>query len=290
MKFKYLLFFFLPLFINAQSAFISGNDSICNNSSEDAEMNISFNGLPPFNFTFAINGISQAPIITDLNPFILYSSVEGVYSLVSFNDASGINGSVSGSGLVTVLASPTAIIYTESDTISIIYPFANFTSVSNGSISNWEWNFGDNTTNQYGPNVSHSFDDSIAIYQISLIVSDINGCLDTTSSNIWVDDEFWIYIPNSFTPDNDMVNDKFCIEYNGIRENTFLFQVFNSNADLIFNSSNPSQLKCSENGGWNGKSSDNKTEYFLDSYTYELYFQDFMGWKHKKFGNINIIR
>lgn len=290
MKFRYLVFFFLPLFINAQSAFISGNDSICNNSSEAAEMNISFNGLPPFNFTFEINGISQAPIITDLNPFILYSSVEGVYSLVSFNDASGINGSVSGSGLVTVLESPTAIIYTESDTVSIIYPFANFTSASDGNISNWEWNFGDNTTNQYGSNVSHNFDDSIAIYQISLIVSDINGCLDTTSSNIWIDDEFWIYIPNSFTPDNDMVNDKFCIEYNGIRENTFLFQVFNSNADLIFNSSNPSQLKCSENGGWNGKSSDNKTEYFLDSYTYELYFQDFMGWKHKKFGTINIIR
>ena len=60
---------------------------------------------------------------------------------------------------------------------------------------------------------------------------------------LWVRDEFWIYIPNSFTPDDDMVNDKFCIEYSGIRENTFLFKVFNSQGDLMFQLTNPRIFK-----------------------------------------------
>ena len=61
----------LPFILNAQTAFISGNDSICDNSVEKAEILVSFNGLAPFNFSYAINGIPQLPIITDLNPFVI---------------------------------------------------------------------------------------------------------------------------------------------------------------------------------------------------------------------------
>ena len=41
------------------------------------------------------------------------------------------------------------------------------------------------------------------------------GCSDTTTKQIWISDEYWMYIPNAFTPNNDNTNDVFCIQYNG---------------------------------------------------------------------------
>ena len=283
---KLLLCLFFPYIINAQTAFISGNDTICDNG-YPAVVKIDFNGIPPYTFIYDINGVTQVNDSTYTNPYILNTKIGGTYTLVSYNDATSF-GSVSGSGVVTILKSPKANIHLESDTLSIINSVANFVSQSTpvDSIISWIWDFGDNTTNKYIANPSHSYNDSPNVYQASLIVTHSNGCLDTAIHNIWVRNEFWIYIPNSFTPDGDLKNDKFCIEYSGIRENTFLFKVFNSQGVLMFQSTNPSEMKCSIGGGWNGKSSDSNRSLPLDTYVYELYFQDFEGWKHKDFGAI----
>ena len=45
-------------------AFISGNDSICDNDNLDAQVKVSFVGSSPFNFIYAINGINQPNIST----------------------------------------------------------------------------------------------------------------------------------------------------------------------------------------------------------------------------------
>ena len=282
-----LLCLIFPFFINAQNAFISGEDTICDNG-DAAIIEIAFNGTSPFTFVYAVDGVNQSSITTTINPYIINAFSPGTYTLISCSDANVI-GTPSGSGLVTILESPTAIIHLESDTLSIVNPVANFVSQSIGNIVSWSWNFGDNSTNELSSIVSHSYD-SLGVYQASLIVTDNNGCSDTAINTVWVRDVFWIYIPNSFTPDEDMVNDKFCIEYSGIRENTFLFQVFNSQSDLMFQSTNPSDLKCSIGGGWNGKYFEDNMDLSLDTYVYEIYFQDFEGWKHQEYGIINLVR
>lgn len=286
MKNAFLVLIF-PFFINAQTAFISGNDTICDNGAE-ATIKVDFTGAPPFTFLYSVNGIYANSITTQNTPYYISANQDGVYSLVQFNDAT-IFGSVSGSGLVTKLESPTAIIHLESDTLSIIYPTANFVSNSIGNIVSWDWDFGNNTSNEFSKNVSHSYD-SLGRYQASLIVIDNNGCSDTAINNIYIRNEFWIYIPNSFTPNNEEPNNKFCIEYNGIRENTFLFKVFNSQGELMFQSANPLELKCSIGDGWTGKGFNDNIQLPLDAYAYEIYFQDFEGWKHQEFGIINLIR
>jgi PKD repeat protein len=285
-----LIILVIPFFVNGQSAFISGNDSICNNSINQAEVKVSFSAaIEPYTFVYAINGINQPSIITNVNPHVINTYTAGNYTLTSFSDANVI-GSTSGSGLVTVLESPTALIHLASDTLSVAYPIANFISQSTGNIVSWDWNFGDNTTNNFSSDISHSYQDSSAIYQASLIVIDNNGCSDTATHNIWVRNEFWIYIPNSFTPDNEEPNNKFCIEYNGIRENTFLFKVFNSQGSLMFQSTNSSELRCRTGGGWNGEYLQDNMNLPLDVYVYEIYFQDFEGWKHQEYGTINLVR
>ena len=290
-----LLILLVPFFVHGQSAFISGNDTICENSQFEANISVAFSGVAPFTFVYAINGINEPAITTTINPHIINTKKSGSYTLTSYSDANGF-GPVSGTGLVTVLESPVSIIHLESDTLSLINTTANFFSQSTGNIISWNWSFGDNTANVFSENVTHVYDTTIAIYQASLIVTDINGCSDTAITNIFIRDKYWIYIPNSFTPDGDQFspNEKFCIEYHGIRESTFLLKVFNSQGDLIFQSINPSELKCSKSGGWNGQYFDEISARYTDlplgTYVYDIYFQDFEGWKHQEYGVINLIK
>ena len=66
-------------------AFISGNDTICDNINKSAEVKIYFSGAtPPFTFVYAINGVSQPSITTTINPYVIYTKEEGVYTLTSF--------------------------------------------------------------------------------------------------------------------------------------------------------------------------------------------------------------
>jgi gliding motility-associated-like protein len=284
--FPFILFF--PFLLNAQTAFISGNDTICDNASKSI-IKVDFTGESPFIFSYSINGINQSSITTLNTTYLILTSIPGIYTLQSFNDIISV-GTISGSAMVTVLESPTAIIHLDSDTLSVNYPIANFVSQSIGSIVSWDWNFGDNTSNINTENVSHMYSDSSAIYQSTLIIQDINGCFDTAIRNVWVNEEYWLYIPTSFTPNNDKINDKFCIEYHAIRENTFLFKVYNAQGDLLYQSTNPSELKCSNGNGWDGKYFDDNRYLPLDTYAYEIYFQDFEGWKHQEYGTINLVR
>ena len=285
---KIIVVLFLPLFVNAQTAFISGNDTICDNGG-NATIKVDFTGVAPFTFMYSVNGNNTNSITTTINPYIINTKEEGTYTLVSYSDANGF-GTVSSSGLVTVLESPTAVIHVASDTLPIIYTTVNFISQSIGNIISWQWDFGDNTSNISTEDAIHAYKDSAAIYQASLIVTDENGCLDTTIHNIWVRDEYWIYFPTAFTPDNDKINDKFCIEYNGIRENTFIFKVMDAQGDLMYQSISPSELRCSIDSGWDGKQYKTKEDLPSDTYVYEVYFQDFEGWKHKEYGTIILVR
>ena len=235
-----------------------------------------FTGNPPFSFLYSINGDNAPLIITQDNPYSFSTKQEGVYILEQFNDATGL-GSTSGSALVTILESPTAIITLPSDTLSTIYPWASFVSSSIGNIVSWDWDFGDNTANSTLQNPIHNYEDSTRLYQASLIVTDINGCSDTVSKFIFVlnneqDESYWMWLPNSFTPDYDNLNDKFCIEYNSIRESTFVFKVFNSQGELMYQSTDPSEMKCSTLKGWDGRHYLKNTELPSDTYIYDIYY------------------
>ena len=284
-----LIIILTPFLVNAQSAFISGDDSICSNSPILAEVMVSFSSsIEPYSFVYAIDGVGQDAITTTVNPHIIRTYNAGVYTLESFSDANVV-GSVSGSALVAILDSPEALIYLQSDTLSISYPNANFISKSIGSIVSWDWDFGDNTINEFAPDVFHTYSD-LGLYQASLIVMDLNGCMDTATNNVWVRDKYWFYIPNSFTPDNEEPNNRFCIEYNGVRENTFLIKVFNFQGDIMFQSTDLIGMKCSLGNGWDGKYLYSNIDLPCDIYAYEVYFQDFEGWKHREYGTISLVR
>ena len=295
MRHFFAFFLFVFTYLNAFSqttisAFISGNDTICENSKSNAEINFSFNGVAPHTFTYSVNGDIQ-PSITTMNPFYFISTkTEGVYDLVSYFDANE-QGNVSGQAIVTIKPAPTASFTVSPDTITNLNLTTQLYDQSSGYITSRIWDFGDNSPNQYDLNPTHTYSDSNSVYQISLIVEDENGCRDTSSKYLLYQEESWIYIPNAFTPDLDGINDRFCISYGGIRENTFVFNLYNKNSELIFSTNDISSLECSSTSvsGWNGKDL-NGNKVPMGIYIYELYYQDVNGWKYNKKNSLLIVR
>ena len=98
--------------------------------------------------------------------------------------------------------------------------------------------------------------------------------------------DYFFWVPNSFSPNNDGLNDQFCIFFNGIRETTFLFNIFNSSGSLVYATDNIKDISCSFQKGWDGRHYKSNELLSSDTYVYEIYFQDLEGWKHKKFGTI----
>ena len=293
---KIIAILFFPFFANAQTAFISGNDTICANALDSAEVSISFNGVSPFTFIYSKNGEVQAPDINTFNnPHIISVKEEGYYSLVSFSDLNGM-GSISGQAIVTVLNSPVADFITQPDSMTILYPTTQFIDMSAGEreIVSWQWYFGDNTTTDYSQNPYHTYPDTLEtdktsfLYETSLIVGDVFGCADTVKKIITITDEYWMYIPNSFTPDKDGINDKFCIAYNGVIEKTFYFNIYDRFSNLVYSTNNIHDLDC--DNGWDGTHQATGKDLPIGTYIYQIYYQDFEGWHHQESSELIIVR
>lgn len=298
LRYFILYVFLFPIFINAQTAFIIGHDTICDNGN-DAIVTIDFTGgVPPFTFTYLItddNGDVVATVTdtTQNTSYIISTSIAGRYTLQSFNDINSF-GTINGQARVTVLTSPKAIIDVSEDTLSRVLLSTTFTSINSvGNLSNRYWDFGDNTIliDDTDTTITHEYSDSLKqIFDVELIFEDVNNCVDTAFRRIWVHEKYLMWVPNSFTPDLDGKNDNFCISYDDIRENTFLLKVYNKQGDLMFESTRPNDLRCDLNGGWDGNHYISGDELASDTYLYEIYFQDSEGWKHQEYGNIILIR
>jgi gliding motility-associated-like protein len=277
----------ITLNLSSISAFISGNDTICENSQDGAKVNISFTGISPFTFNFAIDGVIQSPITTTINPYTINTKTGGSYTLASYNDANEF-GSLSGQAMVTVLIPPIAQFNAQPDSMTILFTTTQLVDKSLGNIVAWDWSFGDNTTNEFVQNPYHTYQDSIGIYQITLIISDNQGCVDTAQNLITITDDYWIYIPNSFTPDYDGINDRFCLAYNGVRGATFTFNVFDRFSNLVYSTNKIEDVSC-ENG-WDGTHYETNNDLPMGVYIYQIYYQDFDGWKHQEASELIIIR
>ena len=277
------------------NAFIEGNDTVCRG--EEAFFNISFNGTPPYTFTYAVNGDPQLPIITTSSSYTISATEEGSYTLVSFSDANE-PGSISGSALLTLLESPEAGFVPSPDSMTVIYTTTTMvdTSKPTGFIDSWWWNFGDGIGYDSIQNPTYTYSNQdIATYAVSLTVTHENGCQNTKVQNVIVTDEYWMYIPNSFTPDDDLINDKFCIDYRGVLEETFMFNIYSRFGELVYSTTNIRDLKCDYLdghliNGWDGTDQNTGSKLPGSVYIYEIYYQDHREQKHQDVGHLLIVR
>ncbi len=151
-----------------------------------------------------------------------------------------------------------------------------FQNSSQNAVS-YEWTFGDgqNSTLVH-PNNTY---DEPGTYYVTLIATDEKGCKDTIQKPISIEEEWYIYIPNTFTPDGDRFNNYFQVSIVGIEVLTV--QLFNRWGQLIFEDDNP---RFKWDGTYKGKYVNDGT------YTYKINYTTNSGRTNAIVGHVNVLK
>lgn len=109
----------------------------------------------------------------------------------------------------------------------------------------WEWIF-DTEGSSTEQNPSFFFPRDVAdIYDVTLMVSNADGCADTITKSVKIAEEYMIYVPNTITPDGDTYNEVFKPYFRGIDIYNYSLRIYNRWGELLFESYDPSK-------GWDG--------------------------------------
>ncbi len=159
---------------------------------------------------------------------------------------------------------------------ALILQEITFTDASTGNgLQQWIWNFGDGEGSNI-QNTTHGYEIGGTFY-VELEVTDVNGCIDTTSKSLSV--ILLPVLPSAFSPNDDGENDVFIIR--GGPFETVDFKVYNNWGELIFKT---------DNGlvGWDGTYKGEKCP--LDVYTWTFTVSIGNGQVISKSGDVTLIR
>jgi len=118
------------------------------------------------------------------------------------------------------------------------------------------------------------------LYIITQVIRNSFGCVDSTNKTIQVNTGYRIYVPNSFSPNNDGTNDYFTVYGEDVRK--FKLTIFNRWGEQLYQS-------YDKENGWDGtvRTTDRKVPQGV--YLYVIEATDDLGFTHKLEGLVNVI-
>jgi len=147
------------------------------------------------------------------------------------------------------------------------------------SINQWNWYFISNdgyTSQQQNP--SYIFHQPGG-YAITLIIANQWGCKDTITKPIQIFEDFNLYIPNAFTPNNDGLNDVFQPKGHGLVK--FTMRIFDRWGEQLFYAKD---LTNGWDGSFKGKICPS------DDYIYKITAFDLQGKSKLYTGHVTLLR
>lgn len=219
------------------------------------------------------------------DPSHLYASV-GAYSVsLTVIDIYGCEDGYTEEISVPTFPSPTAFFsLLPADPLS--FDFIQFTDESIDAIS-WFWNLGDGTVSEE-QNPNHSYEEA-GDYMVQLVVHN-EFCEDSISTVLRIGDELIIYVPNSFTPNNDGVNDFFRPVISGADVEEYEMLIYNRWGELVFTST---EIDRGWNGSYSGNTSSEALKYYVTDaiYTWRITVKENLSSeKQRFFGTLNVLR
>ncbi len=141
----------------------------------------------------------------------------------------------------------------------------DFTSSVSPNVNQWEWVFipGNEEAVSVEPNPIFTFPmGNGGIYPVTLSVIDTNGCQSAVTREVEIFDFFNVFIPNSFTPNNDGFNDLWAVYGTDIDPDRFQMWIYNRWGQEVYFNTDPEK-------GWFGQS-----DYLADDPTQLYYAED----------------
>ncbi|MFM8963091.1 MAG: gliding motility-associated C-terminal domain-containing protein, partial [Sphingomonadales bacterium] len=149
---------------------------------------------------------------------------------------------------VTVYPQPSASFTASPLILTNDNPTVSFTSLAQNAATT-TWDFGDGTileSNQNQFDYTYPFVED-QTYTVTLNIESPEGCTDQHQVQIQIKGGIIYYVPNTFTPDGDALNNLFTPVFtSGFDPQSFHMTIFNRWGEPIFESFDPK-------GGWDGK-------------------------------------
>ena len=111
----------------------------------------------------------------------------------------------------------------------------------------------------------------------------MNGglCLDTIIKTVEVKPVFTFYIPNTFTPNGDFINDRFTGK--GTEITAYSMQIFDRWGEMIYETAELGK-------GWDGTANGGSEISPEGVYVYKVTLRDFEQNEHRYIGNVNLVK
>ncbi|MBL0315491.1 MAG: PKD domain-containing protein [Flavobacteriales bacterium] len=143
---------------------------------------------------------------------------------------------------LTVYPNPNAG-FTCEDELSYTNPLFHITNTSSEDVTNWYYDFGDETFEIF-PEGEHQYEDH-GHYFITQSVWNTFGCRDTTSKLVVVNPQLLVFVPTAFTPDVNGHNEVFYPVVTGFDITHYQFRIYDRWGMEVYSSDTPFK-------GWNG--------------------------------------
>lgn len=203
----------------------------------------------------------------------------GSYGLyLHITNLEGCSDSIEIPAMFTVYGNPEANFSFTPEEASIYSPGFQYLNGSSSDAEEFIWSFGDGEiSTEEDP--WHLYQDT-GVYSVNLIAKNQYGCIDSIEYNVLVNGNFFVfYIPNTFTPNDNNVNDVF--NGRGIGIVNYEMNIFNRWGERIYTTTDP-------NAGWEGTRAGVPSE--IGTYVYRIDILDVLGEKHKYVGHVNLVR
>ncbi|MEO0405414.1 MAG: gliding motility-associated C-terminal domain-containing protein, partial [Bacteroidota bacterium] len=203
-----------------------------------------FDAFEPPSFTF--------DDASSLNMSMTAVSPEGCFQTLSADD------------VIIVHNDPIADFSLTNNELTDDYPYIEIDNNSLDALT-WDWETDLFESTEWSPFVDLGSLTSPNASEICLNVQSEFGCVDSICKNVsWITTPD-VFVPNTFTPNQDGVNDQFVPVFNGIDPSTCTLQIFNRWGELIF-------ITDDMQKGWLGESQVGG-EYYSQDGVYTWVFQ-----------------
>ncbi len=217
-------------------ATINGGGNICQDSVAADIIVTGYDGSSPYTVVYKLDGIEASPVqlnaVSNAFNIQVLTNTAGTrtYDLVKVIDANGCEQKQTGSISVNVYENPLPDFYVDPKNATVLEPVINIYENSLEATA-WNWGFGDGTTSNSPDPQAHEYKDS-GSYEIRLVVTNALGCVDSIIRNVNVSVPLSVYVPNSFTPNADGLNDVFLPKGEGI--NDYSLKIYDRWGNMVF--------------------------------------------------------
>jgi gliding motility-associated-like protein len=129
-------------------------------------------------------------------------------------------------------------------------------------------------------NPTYVFPGVAGFYEVCISGASSSDCPAIYCQEIEVKEDFLLFVPNAFTPNNDSFNDAFTPIISGFKKETYVFYVFNRWGQVVFKSTTPGE-------GWDGTML--KSPVSEGVYSWKIEVTDFLNEEHKVIGHVTLV-